>query len=270
MTINICVAGATGWTGSAVTRAVLDSDDFSLSGAVARASEGRDIGEVLGLESKTGVTVQSELGKALDGPTDVLVDYTSSGAVKGHVFEAIEHGVAVVVGTSGLGAGDYEEIAGRAEAAGVGVVASGNFSLTACLMQHLALIAARHVPQWEVVDYASAGKEDVPSGTARELAEKLADVRKPEIGRPVALLHGPTEARGAAIDGVQVHSLRLPGFTLRCEAVFGMPGERLTVSHEAGPSADPYVLGTLLAARKAPRIKGLVRGLDTLLFDQPT
>ncbi len=269
MTIKICVAGATGWTGSAVTRAVLASDDFSLSGAVARASAGRDIGQVLGLDGEAGVTVRSTLGEALEAPTDVLVDYTSSGAVKGHILEAIDRGLAVVVGTSGLGAADYQEIAGRAETAGVGVVASGNFSLTACLMQHLALIAANHVPQWEIIDYGSAGKEDVPSGTARELAEKLAGVRRPEIGRPVSSLHGPTEARGAAIDGVQVHSLRLPGFTLRCEAVFGMPGERLTVSHEAGPSADPYVLGTLLAARKAPGITGLVRGLDTLLFDRP-
>ncbi len=267
MTIKICVAGATGWTGSAVTKAVLDSDEFSLSGAVARASEGRDIGEVLGLDSAAGVTVHSKLGESLEAPTDVLVDYTSSGAVKGHVLAALERGVAVVVGASGLTADDYDEIAHKAEAAGVGVVASGNFSLTACLMQHLALIAAGHVPQWEILDYASAGKEDVPSGTARQLAEKLAGLRKPEIGRPVASLHGPAEARGAAIDGVQVHSLRLPGFTLRCEAVFGMPGERLTISHEAGASADPYVLGTLLAARKAPRVKGLVRGLDALLFD---
>ena len=267
MTIRICVAGATGWTGSAVTRAVLGSDEFSLSGALARAGAGRDIGEVLGLDSAAGVTVHASLAEALKAPADVMVDYTSSGAVKGHVLEAIEAGVAVVVGTSGLGAADYQEIAGKAEAAGVGVVASGNFSLTACLLQHLALIAAGHIPQWEVIDYASSGKEDVPSGTARELAEKLASVRKPEIGRPVASLHGPAEARGAAIDGVQVHSLRLPGFTLRCDAVFGMPGERLVISHEAGLSAEPYVLGTLLAARKAPGIKGLVRGLDTLLFD---
>jgi len=270
MTIKICIAGATGWTGSAVTRAVLASDDFSLTGAVARTAEGRDIGEVLGLGAGTGVIVRSKLGEALEAPADVLIDYTSSGAVKGHVFEAIGRGLAVVVGTSGLGAGDYDEIAAKAEAAGVGVIASGNFSLTACLMQHLALIAANHVPQWEIIDYCSAGKEDVPSGTARELAEKLAGVRQPEIGRPVASLHGPAEARGASIDGVQVHSLRLPGFTLRCEAIFGMPGERLTVSHEAGPSAEPYVLGTLLAARKAPGIKGLVRGLDALLFDQPS
>lgn len=266
MTIRICVAGATGWTGSAVTRSVLGSDEFSLSGAVGRAAAGRDIGEVLGLDSAAGVTVHPSLAEALEAPADVMVDYTSSGAVKGHVLQAIEAGVAVVVGTSGLGAADYQEIAGKAEAAGVGVVASGNFSLTACLLQHLALIAAAHVPQWEVIDYASSGKEDVPSGTARELAEKLAGVRKPEIGRPVAALHGPVEARGAAIDGVQVHSLRLPGFTLRCDAIFGMPGERLTISHEAGSSAEPYVLGTLLAARKAPGIKGLVRGLDTLLF----
>lgn len=266
MGIRICVAGATGWTGSAVARGVIKAADMTLSAAVARRTAGQDIGDALGLEAPLGVTVCSRVEDALDGDIDVLIDYTTTGAVKQHVFAAIDRGIAVVVGTSGLSAEDYGDIDQRARDRGVGVVGGGNFSLTATMMQHLALIAAEHIPQFEVLDYAWAEKEDVPSGTARELAEKLGDIRKPEQVRPLDALYGPKEARGAEINGVQVHSLRMSGFTLRCEAIFGMAGERLSIAHEAGQSAEPYVTGTLIAVRRAVSATGLVRGLDEMLF----
>jgi 4-hydroxy-tetrahydrodipicolinate reductase len=145
------------------------------------------------------------------------------------------------------------------------VVASGNFSLTAAMCQAAALLAARHLPSWEVIDYASATKPDVPSGTARELAERLGEVRAPDVGVPVADLHGPQEARGATVSGAQVHSLRLPSFVVSTEVVFGMPDERLVIRHDAGGTPEPYVAGTLLAVRKVTELVGLTRGLDTLL-----
>jgi 4-hydroxy-tetrahydrodipicolinate reductase len=107
----------------------------------------------------------------------------------------------------------------------------------------------------------------VPSGTARELAERLGEVRRPAIGRPVAEILGPQEARGADVAGTQVHSVRLPSFVVSTEVVFGLPDERLTIRHDAGSSAEPYVAGTLIAARTAPGRVGLTRGLDTLLLE---
>ena len=266
MTIRVCVAGVSGWTGSAVTRGVIAAEDMTLTGAVARSSAGRDVGELLGIDEPGGVRICAGIDDALKAGADVLIDYTTTDTVKDHVLYALEQGVAVVIGTSGLTAGDYDEIARCALEKGVGVVGGGNFSLTATLMQHLALIAAEHIPQFEVLESAWAEKEDVPSGTARELAEKLGDVQKPVQVRPVDSLHGPQEARGAEINGVQVHCIRMPGFTLRCEAIFGMKGERLVISHEAGQSAEPYVSGTLIAVRKAVAVRGLVRGLNDLLF----
>ena len=121
------------------------------------------------------------MADALEG-VDVLIDYTSATAVKANTLAAIEAGVAVVIGSSGLTASDFEEIDAAAQEREVGVVASGNFSLTAAMCQAAALLAARHLPQWEVIDYASATKPDVPSGTARELAERLGEVRRPELG----------------------------------------------------------------------------------------
>jgi 4-hydroxy-tetrahydrodipicolinate reductase len=135
------------------------------------------------------------------------------------------------------------------------------------MAQAAALLAARHLPQWEIVDYASAAKPDVPSGTARELAERLGAVRAPALGHPIEDLHGPREARGATVAGTQVHSVRLPSFVVSTEVVFGLPDERLTIRHDAGGSPEPYVAGTLIAARRAPAMVGLTRGLDTLLLE---
>jgi 4-hydroxy-tetrahydrodipicolinate reductase len=263
--LTVCIAGATGWTGRALVRGVLDAPDLSLGSAVSRSAAGSDLGEALGREA-LGVPVHATVREALDG-IDVLIDYTSVTAVKDNTLAAIEAGVSVVIGTSGLTAADFDDLDAAARERSVGVVASGNFSLTAAMCQAAALLAARHLPQWEVIDYASASKPDVPSGTARELAERLGEIRAPQLGHPIEDLHGPQEARGANVAGTRVHSVRLPSFVVSTEVVFGLRDERLTIRHDAGATPEPYVAGTLIAARKAPGLVGLTRGLDALLLD---
>jgi 4-hydroxy-tetrahydrodipicolinate reductase len=129
-----------------------------------------------------------------------------------------------------------------------------------------ALLAARFLPQREVIDYASATKRDAPSGTARELAERLADVSVSPLMVPIGDTVGWQAARGADIAGTQVHSLRLPSFVVSTEVVFAAEDERLSIRHDAGSSPAPYVAGTLLAVRAVPEVDGVVRGLDTLLL----
>jgi 4-hydroxy-tetrahydrodipicolinate reductase len=265
MAIRVCVAGASGWTGGEVARAVLASSEFELTGAIARRSAGRDAGEMLGTPAN-GVTVSATLAEALARPADVLVDYTTPDTVKARTLEALSRGVRVVIGTSGLTAADYADIERAATTAGLGVVAAGNFSLTAALLKHFALVAAQYLPSREVIDYSHAGKPDSPSGTARELADALGEIGPAELAVPIGRTHGSPEARGATIGNTQVHSVRLPGFVLAVEALFGLPHERLTIRHDAGKSAAPYVNGTLLAVRKVMGVTGLVRGLDRLLF----
>ena len=262
--LSVCLAGATGWTGRALVPAVLDAPDLTLAAAVSRTAAGQDLGAALGGEP-LDVPVFGSVADALDG-IDVLVDYTHATAVKANVLAAVDAGVAVVIGSSGLTAADFDKIDAAARERDVGVVASGNFSLTAAMCQAAALLAARHLPQWEVIDYASATKPDVPSGTANELAEKLGAVRRPQIGHPIEDLVGPREARGADIAGTRVHSVRVPSFVVSTEVVFGLPDERLTIRHDAGGSPEPYVAGTLIAVRRAPALVGVTRGLDTLLL----
>jgi 4-hydroxy-tetrahydrodipicolinate reductase len=248
--IRVGIAGVTGWTGRAVAEAVDSADDLELVFGVARSDPAQF----------------STVVEALDAvETDVLVDYTHAAVVAENVRAAVERGVGVVVGSSGLTASDYEQIDARAREREVGVVAAGNFSLSAALVLRFATEAARHLERWEIVDYASATKPDAPSGTARELAERLAEVRTPLVDVPLGDVLGAPEARGATIAGTQVHSLRLPGFVVSTEILFAAPGERLTLRHDAGDSPAPYVAGTLLAIRAVPELVGLTRGLDRLL-----
>jgi 4-hydroxy-tetrahydrodipicolinate reductase len=248
--IRVCVAGSTGWTGGAVAEAVRAAADLELVAGVSRSDPAS----------------YPSVAEALDAASaDVLVDYTHASVVRDNVLTAIGRGVHVVVGSSGLSAADFDEIDRRAREQRVGVIAAGNFSLTSALLLRFAGEAARHLDAWEVIDYASAGKPDAPSGTARELAERLESVRAPAIGVPIGDVLGPREARGATVGGTQVHSLRLPSFTVSTEVVFAATGERLSLRHDAGESAAPYVAGTLLAIRHVQARVGVTRGLDQLL-----
>ena len=271
MALRITLAGATGWVGRALVTAIAQSPDLELAGAVSRTAAGRDAGEAAGI-APIGIALSGTLAEALRTPSDVVIDYTKPNAVKGHVLHALQEGRHVVVGTSGLSADDYAEIDRVAQSVGRGVLAAGNFSITATLMRRFALEAARYVPDVEIIDYASASKVDTPSGTARELAEVLSAVRQPATSKPIAELSGVRETRGGAVgqpQPVQVHSLRMPSFVLSCEVVFGADNERLAIRHDAGASAAPYVAGTLLAARRVSSFTGLKRGLDAVM-DDPT
>jgi len=211
--------------------------------------------------------VFATVAEALDAvPADVLVDFTSAETVKRNVLAAIQRGVHVVNGSSGLTAADYAEIEALATEKAVCAVAMANASIMAALLQRFAAQAAELLPSWEIIDYASAEKIDAPSGTSRQLAERLGTVRTPSGSRPVGEIVGPPEARGASIEGSQVHSVRLPSYSVSTEVIFGLPGERLLIKHEAGESAAPYVAGTLLAIRAVVKHVGLIRGLDALLF----
>jgi 4-hydroxy-tetrahydrodipicolinate reductase len=257
--INICFAGLTGWTAPPILAAIDAADDLTLTSGVSRSAAGRSAAG----QGAVYATAAEALAAA---PADVLVDFTSAAAVRVNAWAAVEAGVHVVIGTSGLTADDYAELDRLARDRGVGVIAAGNFSVMAAVLRHAATMAARHLGHWEIIDYASDTKPDVPSGTARDLAETLGQVREPGGAVPLAELEGPVEARGAEIGGARVHSVRLPSFVVSTEVVFGGPGERLIMRHDPGLTPDPYVAGTLLAVRRVADAVGVRRGLDSLLF----
>jgi 4-hydroxy-tetrahydrodipicolinate reductase len=261
---KVCLAGATGWAGSELARGIAAAPDLTLVAAVSRVNAGRTLGEVLN-ESRLACPVFASTAEALASGCDVFVEYTKPGVAKANILTALARGVHVVVGTSGLNDADYAEIDVAARKAGRGVLACGNFALTAVLLAKFAEAAAKLIPQWEIIDYAHDDKVDAPSGTARELATRLSRVRPPATTVPIEQTTGERTARGATLAGAQVHSLRLPGFVISAEVIFGMPDQRLSIRHDSGSSARPYVDGALLAIRRVSKLVGVHRGLDTVL-----
>jgi len=264
MVTKVCLAGATGWAGSELARSIAKTSDVVLVAAVSRQNAGRSLGDVLD-EPQLACPVYASVDEALAKPCDVFVEYTQPDSAKTHVLAALERGAHVVLGTSGLTEEDYAELDLLARKRQRGVLACGNFALTVVLLQKFAEAAARLIPQWEIIDYAHDDKIDAPSGTARELAARLSKVRPPEPTIPVDRTVGPREARGATLSGTQIHSVRLPGYVISAEVIFGMQDQKLTIRHDAGSSARPYVDGALLAIRKVSTLVGVHRGLDTVL-----
>jgi 4-hydroxy-tetrahydrodipicolinate reductase len=262
--LKVCLAGATGWAGSELARGIAAVDDVALVSAVSRKHAGHRLQDVLG-NKRLAAPVFATAAEALALPCDVFVEYTTAASARANILAALEHGAHVVVGASGLTDSDYAEIDGLARERARGVLACGNFALTVVLLQKFAELAARYIPSWEIIDYAYEGKPDAPSGTARELATRMAKVRRPDVGVPVADTLGLPEARGAELSGSRVHSVRLPGFVLGVELIFGMPDQTLVLRHNAGSSARPYVDGALLAIRKVATLVGVHRGLDAVL-----
>lgn len=262
--LKICVAGATGWAGSELARAIFASDDLALVSAVARSGAGKPLGAVIGVAG-LDAPICAAVEDALQFHPDVLVEYTHPDSAKYHILAALKAGAHVVVGTSGLSNDDYAEIHRAALAASRGVLAVGNFALTVVLLQKFAEMAAKYIPHWEIIDYAHSAKPDAPSGTARELADRLSSVRPSQLDVPIEATQGLPQTRGARLQGSQVHSIRLPGYTISVDAIFGMPGQKLILRHEAGESAEPYVGGALLAIREVGKLTGLHRGLDSVM-----
>jgi len=262
--ISVCVAGATGWAGSELARAIAHADDLALVAAVSRTHAGQVLGDVLH-EPRLTAVVYASAREALATPCDVLVEYTKPASANANILVALEQGAHVVVGTSGLTDDDIAEIDAAARKRQRGVLACGNFALTVVLLQKFAEAAARLIPQWEIIDYAHDDKVDAPSGTARELASRLGKIRAPQPTIPLDRTVGPREARGATLAGSQVHSIRLPGYVISAEVIFGMPDQKLSIRHDSGSSARPYVDGALLAIRKVSTLVGLHRGLDSVL-----
>lgn len=256
--LRICMAGATGLSGAVIAQGVVDASDMELTANVARKSAGQ---EVLGAPCFASVTDALETACF-----DVLIDYTALSVVKDNTIAAIEAGKSVVIGTSGLTAEDFAEIEEAAQRHGVGVVASGNFALTAALMTRFSLMAAEYLDWFEIIDYSRPKKTDAPTGTARELAERMGEVKQPAYEVDPVTVKGEPGLRGGTINGVQVHSLRMPSYSATVTSTFAKGNSRLTITHDADShSADILVPGTLLAARKAHGLVGLVRGLDQLL-----
>ena len=197
-----------------------------------------------------------------------MVDFTTPDAVFDNVMTALDLGKRVVFGTTGLDEERLQEIDARARERSLGVVHAPNFAIGAVLMMRFAAEASRFFDQVEIIELHHDQKKDAPSGTAIKTAELIAEARKSR-GEVAAVTETEVVAgaRGGEVQGVQVHSVRLPGLVAHQEVLLGLPGQTLTIRHDSFDRAS-FMPGVLLALRKVGEITGLVYGLEHLLFEE--
>lgn len=265
MAIKVFIAGGTGWAGSELSKGVFKNKEMELVGALSRKHKGENLVEVLNLGSDN-IPIFEDIEAALTKTDfDVLVEYTKPNVAKKNIIASLKKGKRVVIGTSGLTEKDYSEIEHTANENNTSVLVVGNFAITVVLLQKFSEMAAKYIPNYEIIDYAHEDKIDSPSGTARELAHRLSKVQESKLFVSKDELVGIKESRGARLDGVQVHSVRLPGYVISIESIFGLKDEKLTIRHDSGASSKPYVKGGLLAIEKVGTFKGMKRGLDSVM-----
>jgi 4-hydroxy-tetrahydrodipicolinate reductase len=193
---------------------------------------------------------------------EVVVDFSTAGAVMPLVQLAGEHGVNLVIGTTGLSAEEIKAIDGLAKAKGIGVVIAPNFALGAVLMIHLAQIAGKYLDYAEIIELHHEGKLDAPSGTALSTAKAMAQARGKPFSTPQTKERA--ESRGKKVEGISIHSVRLPGLLAHQEVILGGAGQTLSIRHDT-IGRDCYMPGVMLAIREVIKRKGLIFGLDSLL-----
>lgn len=242
--IAVAVVGAAGRMGSEVCRAVEAAPDLELAG---RYDVGDDLGAV--------------------GGAAVAVDFTVPDATLGNVLRLVEAGVHVVVGTTGWTEDRLDQVrAALADRPHTGVLIAPNFAIGAILLLRFAEQAARFYESAEVVELHHPDKVDAPSGTALRTARGIAAARARAglAAPPDATTTDPLGARGADIDGVHVHAVRLRGLVAHEEILFGGPGEQLTLRHDSFDRAS-FMPGVLAAIRAVPDRPGLTVGLEAVL-----
>ena len=244
--MKIGVLGARGKVGTEVCRALRSAED---------------------LELVAEVDVDDDLEDLLRAGAEAVVDFTHPDVVMDNLRFCIQQGIHAVVGTTGFDEDRLETVRewlGRDPT--TGVLVAPNFSIGALLMMRFAATAAPYFDSVEVVELHHPDKADAPSGTARRTAQMIAAARR-EAGRPAVPDATSTElegARGASVDDIRVHALRIRGMVAHQEVVLGGPGETLTIRHDSMDRAS-FVPGVLAALRAIASRPGLTVGLEPVL-----
>ena len=260
--IRVLVSGAAGKMGSEVVRAVAEAYDVEVVAAVDPGISGC----LVPTASGEHVECRADLAMAIEAARpDVMVDFTHPTVVEGNLRVALAAGVDCVVGTTGLSEDKLAELAKLAPE-GTTLFFAPNFAIGAVLMMRFAEQAARYMPYVEITELHHDKKADAPSGTAIRTARMIAAARSkaPSVPGRETELPGMEGARGAVVDGVHVHSVRLPGLVAHQEVLFGGQGQTLTIRHDSIDRTS-FMPGVVLAVREVGARSGLIVGLEHLM-----
>jgi len=253
--IKVIVHGALGKVGREVVKAVSHDPETRLVGAVdIKASE-----NTFPVEGLDAAPLSTNLEKIIDTTKpDVMVDFTLAKAAMPAIRLAAAKGISMVIGTTGFTPDEIKEMERLARDSRVGIVLASNFALGAVLMMHMAKIAAKYFDYAEIIELHHHLKSDAPSGTSLSTARGMAKSR----GKPFMV--PPGQDRGSNVEGITIHSVRLPGLMAHQEVLFGTAGQTLSIRHDT-INRECYMPGVMLAVKEVSRRKGLIQGLDVLL-----
>ncbi len=258
--IRVVVNGALGKMGQTLVATLKQEPGIELVGGIdVKATEGK-----IPIDATRSVPLSPNLeGILTSTKPDILVDFTMPGAVMPTVRTTVKHGVNLVIGTTGLSADNVAEIGKLAEQNNISAFVAPNFALGAVLMMVMARLGAKYFDTAEIIELHHDQKLDAPSGTALATAKMMADARTKAFNRPKQL--DPNQpSRGLIANGINVHSVRLPGYVAHQVVIFGGLGQTLTIRHDS-TGRDSFIPGILLAIREVQQHKGLTYGLDKLL-----
>ena len=242
--MRVGVLGARGKVGTTMTAAVESAEDLVFS---------------------VGVDAGDDLRRFTGSDTEVVIDFTHPDAVMDNLKFLIDNGIHAVVGTTGFTAERLDQVTDwLADKPGVSVLIAPNFAIGAVLTMHFARQAAPYFESVEIIELHHPQKADAPSGTAARTAKLVAEARKGLPPNPDATSTGLDGARGVAVDGIPVHSIRLTGLVAHQEVLFGTQGETLTIRHDSLDRTS-FVPGVLLAVRRVAERPGLTVGIEQLL-----
>lgn len=263
--IRVFVAGAGGKMGQEIVRTILNQEDMQLVGASDTRHQGMDVGYAIGT-SRIGLDMSGLMDAEMlrSSQADILVDFTNPQSVLKNAKLAISLGIVPVIGTTGLDDAEIAEIRELVDREKSGAFIAPNFAIGAILMMRFAQEAAKYLPHVEIIELHHDQKLDAPSGTALKTVEWISEVRQPMAqGHPNEYEKIPG-SRGGDVEGIHIHSVRLPGLVAHQEVIFGGLGQSLTIRHDAF-SRETYMPGIMIAIRKALELSTLVIGLENFL-----
>lgn len=262
--IRIAVAGPRGNMGQEAVKLADRTEHFDLRAVIDSKNNGSRLKDIAGMP-ELDIPVYTDIHQCFqENEIDVLIDLTNPETGRKHLEAALVHGVAPVVGTTGFTEADIENLSREAEKKQVGVVIAPNFAIGAVLMMKFSKMAAAYMPEVEIMEMHHDRKLDAPSGTAIKTAELIKEIREPHKQGHESETESLAGARGADIDGMKIHSVRLPGLVAHQQVMFGGAGQTLTIKHDS-INRESFMPGVQLAVEYVVANKVLTYGLENIM-----
>lgn len=262
--IKVIVAGPRGRMGSEAVQLVHNTEHFELVAVIDRKHNGENLSNLEGFQGMEA-PVFSDIHECFSTvEADVLIDLTTPEVGMLHTETALNYGIRPVVGTTGFTKDDLDKLNQLTKEKGIGCIIAPNFAIGAILMMKFSQMAAKYFSDVEIIEMHHDQKLDAPSGTAAKTADLIATVREAKIQGHPNEKETISGARGANVDGMRIHSVRLPGLVAHQQVLFGSAGELLTIRHDSF-NRGSFMTGVKLAVETIMNLDILVYGLENII-----